>query len=457
LQPRITIPVFIASPGDVDEERKIATEAIQQVSSRLMKHSGISLAPVKWEQFAPISSSDAKHPQHRINQSIEPFSIFIGILYRRYGTKIKEMSDVSGTESEFNHAIANRNTINILTYFRDQKREDMSSMTDEDMRQIQQVGRLQERLKNENVFYQKYLNAEAFKDRIALDIYDAFMQRTFIPENRKIDDYAKFFAFGDNPVLIVHPLINITRIGNDDDNFIRNWRKHLLPTVAAEDSNAIREIRDTLGMLKKTSKVIVAHSSEIDYISDSDTVWICVGSNKRASKILNKLGEQVNFTFTMDYENTKEKHIVWKSKDNPNIIVRSPLAKYLSFSDRPEGEDLKWRNNYGNTYARDYAVLARFKVFSEKDDSSFYHYFLGGIRGLGTWGAAWYVQNFPAKIGKLIENNEIGDNIQILLEVTYRNYKIESVKDVSNENQKFFDQNFSDQNIEKQYKEQMEE
>jgi hypothetical protein len=118
------IPVFIASPTDVQTERNSVKETVQRLSKRLVPLFGVALNPVSWDDFAPLSAPDATVPQRDILRRIEPSSIFIGILYRRYGTEIPSLK-LSGTEIEFNHAIENRRYIRILSLFsRSTKRKD---------------------------------------------------------------------------------------------------------------------------------------------------------------------------------------------------------------------------------------------------------------------------------------------------------------------------------------------
>jgi Domain of unknown function (DUF4062) len=113
------IPVFIASPNDVSVERSYAVAAVKDVSSKIASVFGVVLTPITWEEFAPISSGEAINPQFNILKRIKSHSIFIGVLYKRYGTKMPDMGDISGTESEFNHALEHRKNVRILTYFRD--------------------------------------------------------------------------------------------------------------------------------------------------------------------------------------------------------------------------------------------------------------------------------------------------------------------------------------------------
>ncbi|MEM8720357.1 MAG: hypothetical protein AAGE84_13810 [Cyanobacteria bacterium P01_G01_bin.39] len=78
------VPVFISSPSDVKDEREIAGKTVKVVSDRLTTIFGIALVAIKWKNFALISSGDSRHPQYQILKCIEPFSLFIGILYRSH-------------------------------------------------------------------------------------------------------------------------------------------------------------------------------------------------------------------------------------------------------------------------------------------------------------------------------------------------------------------------------------
>jgi hypothetical protein len=65
----------------------------------------------------------------------------------------------------------------------------------------------------------------------------------------------------------------------------------------------------------------VIYSVEIDYASPGDRIWVCIGSNKYALKILKELGDKVSFEFksdNLDDSNSREKYIAWQSKDNTN-------------------------------------------------------------------------------------------------------------------------------------------
>jgi hypothetical protein len=60
--------VLIASPSDLDEERRIATEAIKEFNDEHADAESVILLPIKWETHARPQSNI--RPQEAINQQI---------------------------------------------------------------------------------------------------------------------------------------------------------------------------------------------------------------------------------------------------------------------------------------------------------------------------------------------------------------------------------------------------
>ena len=177
------IPVFIASPNDVSKERKYAVEAVRNVSSRLASVFGVVLTPITWEEFAPVSSGESLNPQFNILKKIKSRSIFIGLLYKRYGTIIPEMGDISGTESEFNHALNHRKNVQILTYFRDTK--NLSGLGTNEAYQLASLNKLKDKLYAKNIFPITYSNEQDFRRRIVLDLFEAACEAALNIEEMK--------------------------------------------------------------------------------------------------------------------------------------------------------------------------------------------------------------------------------------------------------------------------------
>ena len=111
----------------------------------------------------------------------------------------------------------------------------------------------------------------------------------------------------------------------------------------------------------------------------------------------------------------------------------------------------EWSSKLGKIIAKDYAIISRFKDSeTETQDTDYLHdYFFAGIRGLGTWGATRFID----RQYKYFIDYEEDKNIQILLEITYRNGTIEEVKDVSDLPQSYFQGENSLEMINKNIKE----
>ena len=92
--------VFIASPSDVDEERDIVSLVVAELRRIFEDLLPFRLDAIRWETHAwPDVGEDA---QDVINREIGEFDIFVGIMWRRFGTPTKRAR--SGTDEEFQRA-----------------------------------------------------------------------------------------------------------------------------------------------------------------------------------------------------------------------------------------------------------------------------------------------------------------------------------------------------------------
>jgi hypothetical protein len=101
-RPLQRVQVFVASPGDVTEERDCLKRVIEELNGTLGRQEDVLIELVRWETHAwPGFGEDA---QAVINAEIEPFDIFVGIMWRRLGTPTHR--SLSGTVEEFERAYA---------------------------------------------------------------------------------------------------------------------------------------------------------------------------------------------------------------------------------------------------------------------------------------------------------------------------------------------------------------
>jgi hypothetical protein len=118
--------------------------------------------------------------------------------------------------------------------------------------------------------------------------------------------------------------------------------------------------------------------------------------------------------------------------------------KYLSEQRRDmdfEGEPI---NHHHNIIAKDFGILARLRDMksTERTDVGFlYDYNFAGIRGLGIWGVPWVLDRRV----KLLKDYSGEDDLQILLEVTYKDGVIINAIDVSDKPAEYFDEQYSNE------------
>jgi hypothetical protein len=96
------IKVFLASPSDLNDERRVVRARAEQFNKLWSDEYGVYFRVVGWEDLPPVS----QRPQHRINRDADDCHVFIGMMATRWGTDSGEFS--SGFEEEFTSANTRR-------------------------------------------------------------------------------------------------------------------------------------------------------------------------------------------------------------------------------------------------------------------------------------------------------------------------------------------------------------
>ena len=122
-----SLKIFIASPGDVIEERDIVSHIVVPELRRIFgdeqifgKEKSIAIEAVRWETHTwPDIGDDV---QDVVNKQIGDFDILVGIMWKRFGTPTNRAE--SGTGEEFERAYQYNKVLNrpkIMFYFRTEK------------------------------------------------------------------------------------------------------------------------------------------------------------------------------------------------------------------------------------------------------------------------------------------------------------------------------------------------
>ena len=107
--------IFVASPGDVSDERGRLQAVVNELNRTIGDEKGIVLELIRWETHV---APDMGRPQEVVNRQIGEHDIFVGIMWKRFGTPTGNAD--SGTEEEFDNAYASRQATKrprIMLYF----------------------------------------------------------------------------------------------------------------------------------------------------------------------------------------------------------------------------------------------------------------------------------------------------------------------------------------------------
>ncbi len=156
------INVFIASPGDVKEEREIIRETCEELNkSTLLKPFSIYFQATGWEDAFPSPG----RPQQIINKLLDGCNIFVCIFHKRFGIHTGKVE--SGTLEEFLLAYdswKSLETPHIMFYFKEVR---ISSKTDFEDKQLQKVFDLKEKIDKEKLLlFSEFSTPEEFREKI---------------------------------------------------------------------------------------------------------------------------------------------------------------------------------------------------------------------------------------------------------------------------------------------------
>jgi len=166
-----SIRIFLASPGDVGDERDIVKEVIEDLQLMIGKSENLHLELIKWETHAYPDIGE--YSQGVINNQIGEFSILIGVMWQRFGTETKYAS--SGTEEEFNNAFSlylEHGKPKIMFYFKDSQTIRVRS----ELKQLEKVFDFKDKLGKHGTLYWEYQTAKEFERKLRVHLYQHLMK-----------------------------------------------------------------------------------------------------------------------------------------------------------------------------------------------------------------------------------------------------------------------------------------
>jgi hypothetical protein len=159
-----SIKIFLASPGDVDQERNALSALVREINdvlAFLVPDRALRLELIRYETH---TFPDIGRPQTVINRQIPiDYDIFVGVMWRRAGTPTDTAE--SGTIEEFRRALAHREQTGhpiIMFYFCD---ESVPFPRSDDLIQLQKVVAFREELTLKG-YTLNYPNRAEFRDHV---------------------------------------------------------------------------------------------------------------------------------------------------------------------------------------------------------------------------------------------------------------------------------------------------
>jgi anti-sigma regulatory factor (Ser/Thr protein kinase) len=151
VEPVNRLRVFVASPGDTEEERNRLSSVIEEINRGIARDRGLILELVRWEtDVRPGMGGDA---QEVINQQLPDADIVVGIFWKRLGTPTPRAE--SGTAEELEAAIEqwhSQGDIEILTYFN----QSPYTLDSAELSQLERLLAFRDKLKSQGMLLWNY-------------------------------------------------------------------------------------------------------------------------------------------------------------------------------------------------------------------------------------------------------------------------------------------------------------
>jgi hypothetical protein len=350
--------IFISSPGDVSQERKIAEKVILDVDKTIKETLKISLDSLMWEKTPPVTTNlpDEKI-QDVINKDVVRADFFILILHKRYG-RIEKGSNISNTEREIEAILKQHqqspNSIKILVYF---KNIDSNKDPGE---QENKVVDLRRRLDELGIFRKSFSDSLEFSNLLTHDLYNVILKLRFssteIPALQHFWKFAKVARNTHPHVAIIFQPVNREFMNHHGINGDENvWIKRLQPNIYFEDYRALHKIQNNLSLVGMDDHRVYFHTDTPQNLKDLNRIWICFPRSRKALEQLEQLNKndpnKLNFKF--EPRQKQENRIKWRIPGTDEwFYVHSPLSKYLNDQRKNIDPTQDWTPNLGRVVAK---------------------------------------------------------------------------------------------------------
>jgi hypothetical protein len=166
-----SVVLFLASPGDMTEERKVVCRVIKALNARLLRAGKPKIRVVAWPD--DIAAGAGPYLQSVINRQAAEYDIFVCLIGARLGTETPNA--LSGSEEEFDAAVERFRTegrVQLLLFFSNRR----VPLADIDPHQLLLVRYFREKVERLGVLAHTHSDMKEFQDLFKTSIVGAYEQ-----------------------------------------------------------------------------------------------------------------------------------------------------------------------------------------------------------------------------------------------------------------------------------------
>ena len=273
---------FIASPGDTNEERIVCDKILNEINKTIGEQFNFRIESLKWEN--DTRPSVGAYSQAIINNQIGHYDIFVGIMFKKFGTPTKVAG--SGSEEEFDLAynrFLNKEEIEIMFYFNDEAVKPSEVNSDE----LTKVNTFRKKIAELGNYYWKYEGVNQFesflRNHLTKLLLSKYKIEDKIPEENNLlkillrkkfqERFEKALRiYSSQPIIWVEPMLSNTNeiSQNPDDNYSN---KILISDLISEVKSTIIKAPQQFGLTS------LAHFF-VKEAWEKDNLWIYLDSEK---------------------------------------------------------------------------------------------------------------------------------------------------------------------------------
>lgn len=255
------LQVFIASPGDVGNERMLLADVVSEFNKTWGSRNRVTLELLRWETHSrPGFGEDG---QDVINEQIgDQYDIFIGIMWGRFGSPTQRAE--SGTEEEFNRAYSrlseNPGSVQIMFYFKDAGIP--PSMIDP--AQLQKVQEFKKKISDEyGGLYHNFESPEQFQSSVRMHLSRVIQD--WLDANAFVGTSAikKTVQTSEEDFNVNNPLANLSALDTvtEEEGIIELIE--LANETMAEVTNVVQRMSDATNELSEKFTQLTAEANDI--------------------------------------------------------------------------------------------------------------------------------------------------------------------------------------------------